>query len=529
MNIRTLILSAAITCCGIASAQPFAGRVLALEEIAPAGMPGLQSFAWGTHDGQWLLIGGRTDGLHRRQPPVSFLASGNNVNAYVVDPATWQVWSAALSALPQNMLEQLQSTNMEFDQQGSTLYCIGGYGYSPTNADHVTYSFLTAIDLPGAMDAIRNGTSIIPYFRQITDPRMAVTGGQLRKVGDHFNLVGGQRFMGRYNPMGPDFGPGFVQEYTNAIRRFTILDDGVDLTIDDYWTLVDTVNLHRRDYNLLPQIFPNGEEGLTAFSGVFRYDADLPWLNTVDIQGTNVTVNNSFEQLFNQYHSAHACLYEGSTQTMRSIFFGGIGRYQPAAGGGVQDDTNVPFVNTISLVERDGAGQMTESAIGQMPALLGASAEFIPWPATEQTSSGILLQDAFAGDTVVLGHIVGGIESSAANIFFINTGTQSSATNKVYRVLLVDPTTAVSEVDRKEGALRVTANGQMLNIEATLPGNSKALVRLLDSTGRVVRHIAAGVGAGEHRWTVDMRDLAPGPYLIEVHDEHLLLTRRVLH
>ena len=529
MNIRTLLLSATITATGIATAQPFAGRVLVLEEITPAGMPGLQSFAWGTHDGQWLLIGGRTDGLHRRQPPVSFLASGNNVNAYVVDPATWQVWSASLNALPQDLLEQLQSTNMEFEQQGTTLYCIGGYGYSPSNADHVTYAFLSAIDLPGVMDAIRNGTSITPYFRQIADPRMAVTGGQLRKVGDHFNLVGGQRFMGRYNPMGPDFGPGFVQEYTNALRRFIILDDGVDLSIADYWTLVDTVNLHRRDYNLLPQIFPDGQEGLTVFSGVFRYDADLPWLNTVDIRGTDIAVNNSFEQRFNQYHTAHASLYEGSTQTMRSIFFGGIGRYQPVAGGGVQDDPNVPFVNTISLVERDGSGQMSESAIGQMPALLGASAEFIPWPGTEQTSSGILLQDAFAGDTVVLGHIVGGIESSAPNIFFINTGTQSTATNKVYRVLLVDPSTAVNDADRTEGALRVTTNGQVLNIEASLQGNSAALVRLIDSTGRVVRHIAAGVGTGEHRWTVDLRDLAAGPYLIEVRDEHLLLTRRIMH
>ncbi|HNU58003.1 MAG TPA: hypothetical protein PKN30_15545, partial [Flavobacteriales bacterium] len=318
MKIGTLLLPIAITASVIATAQPFAGRVLVLEEITPAGMPGLQSFAWGTHDGQWLLIGGRTDGLHRRQPPVSFLASGNNVNAYVVDPATWQVWSASLNALPQDLLEQLQSTNMEFEQQGTTLYCIGGYGYSPSNADHVTYAFLSAIDLPGVMDAIRNGTSITPYFRQIADPRMAVTGGQLRKVGDHFNLVGGQRFMGRYNPMGPDFGPGFVQEYTNALRRFIILDDGVDLSIADYWTLVDTVNLHRRDYNLLPQIFPDGQEGLTVFSGVFRYDADLPWLNTVDIRGTDIAVNNSFEQRFNQYHTAHASLYEGSTQTMRS-------------------------------------------------------------------------------------------------------------------------------------------------------------------------------------------------------------------
>lgn len=529
MNIRTPLLATAIILGGIATAQPFAGRVLQLQEITPTGMPGLQSFAWGTHDGQWLLIGGRTDGLHRRQPPVSFLASGNNANAFVVNPVTRQVWSSPLSALPQNILEQLQSTNMEFDQQGNTLYCIGGYGYSPTNADHVTYSFLTAIDLPGVMDAIRNGTSITPYFRQITDPRMAVTGGQLKKVGDHFNLVGGQRFMGRYNPMGPDFGPGFIQEYTNAIRRFMILDDGTDLSIADYWTLVDTVNLHRRDYNLLQQIFPDGTEGLTVFSGVFRYDADLPWLNTVDIRGTEITVNNTFEQRFNQYHTAHASLYESSTQTMRAIFFGGIGRYKPITGGGVQDDTNVPFVNTISLVERDGSGQMTESAIGQMPALLGASAEFIPWPATEQTSSNILLQDAFAGDTVILGHIVGGIQSSAPNIFFINTGTESTATNKVYRVLLVDPSTMVNDAERSEGALRVTTNGQVLNIEATLPGNSKAFVRLLDSTGRVVRHIAAGAGEGEHRWAMDMRDLASGTYLIEVRDEHLLLTRRVIH
>ena len=69
------------------SAQYFDGRQLVLEEVTVPGMPALQSFAWGQHDGQWFLIGGRTDGLHRRQPPFAFLATGNNLSAYVVDPA----------------------------------------------------------------------------------------------------------------------------------------------------------------------------------------------------------------------------------------------------------------------------------------------------------------------------------------------------------------------------------------------------------------------------------------------------------
>ena len=89
---------------------------------------------------------------------------------------------------------------------------------------------------------------------------MAVTGGYLGLLNDEFYLVGGQRFMGRYNPMGPDFGPGFIQEYTNAIRRFRIADDGTErYAITDYEETVDTAELHRRDYNLVPQIFPNGE------------------------------------------------------------------------------------------------------------------------------------------------------------------------------------------------------------------------------------------------------------------------------
>ncbi len=509
----------------VLQAQHFGARQLVLEEVTVPGMPGLQSFAWGQHGGQWFLIGGRTDGLHRRQPPFAFLAADNNVNAYVVDPVTRQVWSAPIGALPQAVLEQLQSTNMEFEQRDSTLYCVGGYGYSVTAADHITYPNITAIDLSGAMDAVRNGDAIDPFFRQITDDRMEVTGGQMRLLDGRFYLVGGQRFIGRYNPMGPDFGPGFIQAYTNAVRRFTIDDDGVNLGIDDYWEHVDTVNLHRRDYNMLPQIFPDGEEGLTVFSGVFQYASDIPWLNTVDIRDTATTVVPGFDQLLNQYHTAHAGLFESSTNTMRSVFFGGISRYYFDGNGTLMDDPNVPFVSTISLVKRDDAGAMTEYDIGAMPALLGASAEFIPWPGTPQTSSGIFLQDQFVGDTIVLGHIVGGIESTAANIFFVNTGEQSVASTKVFRVLLVDPVSAMN-VSVSAPTMRLVVEGGTLHI---FPGErlpSGTRLRLLDSLGRSIlaRNVTtADAGAV---LDVDLRSVAPGSYIVEFRSGTRALTAR---
>jgi hypothetical protein len=243
------------------------------------------------------LIGGRTDGLHRRQPFAAFLAADNNTTAYVVNPATAEVWSASLSSLPTAVFEQLQCTNMEFEMRGNTLYIIGGYGFSPTANDHITHSKLTAIDMPGAIAAIKTGGALTPHFRQIDDVRMAVTGGYLGLLNDEFYLVGGQRFIGRYNPQGPDFGPGFIQEYTNAIRRFRISDDGASMSITDFAETVDTVNLHRRDYNLVPQIFPGGSQGFTAFTGVFQYVADIPWLNTVDIGPEGYTVVPGFEQL----------------------------------------------------------------------------------------------------------------------------------------------------------------------------------------------------------------------------------------
>jgi hypothetical protein len=501
----------------LASAQDVGDRDIALREIQIAAMPGLQSFAWGQVEGQWFLIGGRLDGLHRRQPFAAFSASDNNTMAYVVDPQTQQIWSASLSTLPQAVFEQMQSTNMEFMQRDGTLYVIGGYGYSPTAVDHITYPNLTAIDLPGVMDAIRNAQPIAPFFRQITDMRMEVTGGQLGRINDHFLLVGGQRFIGRYNPMGPDFGPGFVQEYTNAIRRFRIDDDGTNMTIADHSEEVDTMELHRRDYNMVPQIFPDGSNGYTAFSGVFQYSADVPWLNTVDITGSAWTVVPVFEQLLNQYHTAHAALWDSTTNTMRTLFFGGIGRYY-FEDSTLMDDPNVPFVNTISRVTRDGNGALTEAAVGQMPGLLGSGSEFIPLPELPLAADGIIRSDLLAGDSVLIGHIVGGIESTAANIFFINTGVQSDAVARVFEVWLVHQPVGIGPIgpaDELGLELRYALGQERLIAIIHTPRTAAMRMDLVDTMGRTIRQVFNGrMVQGRHELSIPVSDLASGAYTL---------------
>ena len=501
----------------VVSAQDVGDRDLALREVQIDNMPGLQSFAWGQEAGQWFLVGGRTDGLHRRQPFAAFLASDNNTMAYVIDPVTQQVWSASISTLPQALFEQLQSTNMEFVQRGETLYVIGGYGYSPTASDHITYPNLTAIDLPGAMDAIRNGETIAPFFRQIIDPRMEVTGGQLGRIADHFFLVGGQRFIGRYNPMGPDFGPGFVQEYTNAIRKFRIDDDGTNMTIADYTEVVDTMELHRRDYNMVPQVFPDGSKGYTVFSGVFQYAADVPWLNTVDINGSGWNVVPVFEQLLNQYHTAHAAFWDSTANTMATVFFGGIGRFY-FDGNTLMDDPNVPFVNTISKVSRDASGQLAEAAISNMPGLLGASGEFIPESGLSITEDGIIRTDLLFGDSVLIGHIVGGIESTAANIFFTNTGTQSDAVARVFEVWLVRLPQGIRTIGAgPELELEIQHEmGQAFVTAIIRTGKStKMRIQLLDTMGRLVRTVFEGTMVqGRQELSITVADLASGAYTL---------------
>lgn len=504
-----------------AQTEPFQ---IAIEPFNISGLGGLQAFAHGQHNGKWLIIGGRLDGLHRREQFAAFDLAGHNNLIFVVDPLTKQKWSAPLSSLPITMQEQLSSTNMEFHQENDYLYVIGGYGYSGTAANHITHPKLTAISVSNVINAVINGTSFNAFFRQITDEKFAVTGGYLNKIYDTFYLTGGQRFDGRYNASN---NPSFSQSYTNSIRKFVINDNGTNLSVTHLQTITDATNLHRRDYNVVEQIMPNGQEGLTAFSGVFQVNADLPFLNCVNIDSTGYAVNNAFAQFYNHYHCAHFPIYSLSKNEMHTIFFGGIAQYYINGGILVKDD-NSPFVKTIARVTRDANGIMTEYKLPvEMPALLGASSEFISIENLPQFHNGVFKLDDFTSDTTLVGYIYGGIVSSLPNIFFINNGTQSSASSTIFKVKVIKNRT--TDINESHGLRKETPTNHFLShnypnpfnpsttIRYSIPKNSYVKVQIFNTLGQNIKTLVnEQKEAGYYEITWNAVDQSSGAYFYRI-------------
>ena len=406
-------------------------------EVTPfsiEGLAGLQSYAVGTHEGEWLIVGGRADGLHQRQPFAAFQEELKNKELLVVNPAEGKVWRASLSAMSLDIQEHLSSSNMQFFQSGNDLICTGGYAYSPQNEDHITFPFMTIIDMAETIRAIKNKSVTAASFKQIKHEKFRVTGGALNKIGEVYHLVGGHKFMGRYNPMGADQGPGFIQMYTHEIRRFKIIEEG-EIKVEFLGEVHDEMHLRRRDYNLVPYMTGN-ERQLMAFSGVFRNTADLPWLYPVSISGDNHQAHEDFNQYFNHYHCAHLPIYDKEKDDMHTLFFGGIAQFYLENGVVVQDN-DVPFVSTIADVKRSSIGEMTESVLStEMPGYLGAGSVFILNDEVALADNGILDGTVIGDDFQDVGFIYGGIRSSLPNIFWLNTGEESEASATIFKVAI---------------------------------------------------------------------------------------------
>lgn len=494
-----------------------------IQPISINNAPGVQSYSWGTtSDGKWVILGGRIDGLHQRQPFAAFLEQDNNKSVFVIDPVGNQTWSANLDVLPATLFEQIQSTNQNFTQVGGKLYIAGGYGRSNTVDDHITFDGLIAVDLDGLADAVINGNPVASYFRVINDPVFKITGGQMDYLDSVFYLVGGHLFDGRYNPMGPNNGPGFVQEYSNEIRTFKILDDGTNLNFYDYNAIHDTVNLHRRDYNLAPQIYPDGSYGFTAFSGVFDYN-NMPYLNVVEITSGSYTVNNTFNQLLSQYHSAKMPIYDTVGNVMHTFFFGGLSQFNLDAQGTLVEDVDVPFVKTVSRVSRMGDGSMIETKLDyiEMPALMGPGSEFIPLP-EYQYSNHVLNLSSVPAQRTLVGYIYGGIESTGENIFFVNDGTQSSATTTIFEVY-IDQTQADLEETTINGKnvfnLKLYPNPVGKKLKLTFYASSLDTIDLgiVSMDGKIIRQEEFTPWmTGEQEYKLDVSDLSEGSYFLTI-------------
>ena len=519
----------AISYSSIAQSSNFPFEIV-LQADSISGFNGLHSFAYAQRDGKVILIGGRPDGIHARQPFNAFPASQNNQILQVLDLATQQYWSRPLSELTVPLQEQLQSTNMNFYQDGNYLIIAGGYAFSASANDHITFPYLTRIKLDGLINAIINNQALSDFFEQIQDERFAVTGGHIGKMGSQYYLVGGHRFDGRYNPMN---NPTFVQAYVDGLKKFELSAPGQGLAVQNYQLVTDQVNLHRRDYNLVPHIFPNGEFGYLISSGVFQLNADLPFLYPVEIKSSGHTAVNGFSQYLSNYHSSKFSAFDSASGTMHHLFLGGLSQYY-YQNGSLINDPNVPFVRTMSRLAQGQDGVYQEFVLGtEMPALLGASAEFIHLEQVPHYASEIIDLAALSGDSILIGHVVGGIKSPTLNPFTTNNTGPTDANAVIYQVWLkrtnvgaieVQPPQLVSKVNLFPNPAKEVA---YLEFELVQKANVECFIT--DANGKLVHEVYYEKIKNAKK-TLDLKELGfkPGSYSIQlIFNDQQVMTKQL--
>jgi hypothetical protein len=501
------LLSTAVSCVCYAQQSftlyPYATdvTVIKLEEMTIPSFPKFHSSAVGFYDGKWVIIGGRTNGLHGFYPPFAFPANGIQNQIHVVDPGTGSIWSSGLDSLPQPLKEQFSSSNMQHCVKGNKLYISGGYGYSQTADEYITFPYFTEVNMDTLIEHIVTGSNPSNSFKYTVDSAMAVTGGRMHQMDGRFYLFFGHKFTGRYS-----ITPGalFEQEYTYQIRMFNITTTADSLNITNYTAVTDSVNFRRRDLNVTPYLSDANLDslGFMAWSGVFRADADRPHTNQVFIRpdGTYSIVN--YEQKYNQYHCAAIPVLYSSYSAV--IFFGGMAE---SKAGTATKDTLVPFVKNVSVLSNTPSQLQENIAFDTLGSFMGTNAEFIPHADFFDEERGMTKIQGCDGP-ILIGYIVGGIESTGPNISDLNDPSMSFASDKVYKVFATKYCWGIDEYNAS--SVQVYPNPSQDRIQVKTD-ESVTEWQVVDISGKtVITKKSGGINS------LDVSGLESGTYFVKV-------------
>lgn len=430
---------------------------------------GVQSYVHGIYQNKWLIITGRTGGLHGfvLNSTENFPAQEQNTTVFVVDPVKKKVYERSLldptSGLTRLQVDLLSVTAAQGYQAGDTLYITGGYGLNSTTGGLDTKNSLTAIDIPGLIHWVVNpspGETAAQHIRQIFDDIFKVTGGYMNQAGENPTLlIMGHEFNGFYDV--PAQQPPEFQQYTNQVRRFYINDDGVNLSITPESPLppVPDPNFHRRDLNVAPVISKVNNQLKRSFvvlSGVFTPTTGV-WTVPVEVAGNGTpfmadpTLPSTFKQGMNNYDCATFGMFSEKTGSMYIVLLGGMsfGFFEKTKEGfEFNTDDEIPFISQTTTIQIDPSGNYSQHFMrhGGFPnihskkvnkgntLLLGSESEVFLRYNIAKYDNDVLKLDKMKKPTVI-GYVIGGIASTLPNT---TTQADSFPSRYIFKVI-VDP------------------------------------------------------------------------------------------
>jgi hypothetical protein len=424
-----------------------------IEEAAFSLPSGLQSYVLGTHGGKWLLLAGRINGLHGfNNANNNFPADTQNTTVFVVDPnlqtVTTRSFTNSGSGLTTNQIDLLSVTAAQSYQSGNTLYMSGGFGIDTSTSNFTTKAALTAIDVPGLMHWVTSPSTnetAAQHIRQVFDPIFQITGGVMFEARPHHALL----------VFGQDSESANISSdgtYSRQVRRFHIIDNGTRLSFAAQKSMpkAPDPNYRRANLNVVP-IIERGRQSFVAFSGLFT-PTDGIWTVPVEISRNGISkmanpaAADTFKQGMNNWICPTLELYSRKERNSYTVLMGGIS-FGFFASSVFQTDTELPFINQVTAIKCDRHGVFSQCLInaeypvilsnGSNPGnqlLFGANATLIPADGLPTYNNGVLKYDALGSNPIVVGYIVGGIQSTLPNT---NVSTDSAASPYIFTVSLV--------------------------------------------------------------------------------------------
>ena len=439
-----------------------------------ARFPTLQSFSFGlTESGLWVLFGGRTNGLHGFDPndsrgTLNFPPQFQNKDVWVYDPVRDLSWSRpwSESGLSEDIQLSMSSTNGQAFQQGDVLFRTGGYVYDSVSKTFETRNRLSAIDLGDLATWVIDKSNQLPFGSVLSvagSPLtveaketnfFAVTGGEMLKGGNanQAQLIFGQDFSGAYGPASNGL-------YTSQVRNFEIYYDrdegGSNLGYKVLSVSTPNEAAYRRRDGIVQRhlsIDDNGQlsQHAEALGGVF-FNGTGVWTVPVRIDlitGQPIMADPSspdtFRQGVNQYTAASLGLYSLSKDSQTDVIFGGISAITINPEGlpyyvNQYNEPNIsfpyPFTSQIAALTLRADGSWDQALAGNFPSVsrkgkplsFGANSSFIPVaqgqdPRVRYLADGVLDLDLInqstrQGDSVLVGYVMGGIQSQVFDDF----------------------------------------------------------------------------------------------------------------
>lgn len=128
-----------------------------------------------------------------------------NCDMLLVDFKEKKTCVLPLSYFPPGVADQFSAANYCYTMSSDTAYVMGGFGYDWAAGYETTFPMMTIFPLKTLIDSVTQGKDYLDLFEMVYDNRLAVTGGNMVRIGDYFLVYNGREIT----PI--------VDEYTDCV------------------------------------------------------------------------------------------------------------------------------------------------------------------------------------------------------------------------------------------------------------------------------------------------------------------------